>query len=92
MSLQKISLHVHHACNSLFETVDYQTVRKEVCKFLVRNSRRKDSLLEHMEARGMYRLNPNSASAMQLALQFTDETPSTEAETKKEEDFSLSLF
>lgn len=93
LSLQKLSLHVYNACNTLFEAVGYDTVRAEVYRFLLRNSKTKSSLVEHMEKRGMYRLNPRSSSAMQLVLQFSEEnTDDSTSETTVEQDFSLSLF
>lgn len=93
LSVHKLSVHVHNACNSLFETVEYSKVRAEVSKFLIRNSRKDTSPIEHMKARGMYRLKPDSCSAMQLMLQFKDEESQEECqESRVEQDFSLSLF
>lgn len=93
LSVQKVALHVHHACNSLFETVPFEVVRTEVSRFLMRNSKQKGDLIEHMNKRGMYRLNPHSSSAMQLVLQFKDENcTETTPENQAEQDFSLSLF
>lgn len=94
LSVHKISVHVHNACNSLFSPVEFTEVYRYVVSFLARNSRGSLSLVSRMQVRGRYRLNPNSARWSQLMLQFTDEDVSLEQEADNSDsaDGCLSLF
>lgn len=62
-------------------------------QFLLRNSKTSQSLIERMEKRGYYRLNPQAAEAKQLMFEFTDECESIEETSEKPQvDLSLDLF
>lgn len=56
LTVKKVSLHVHNACNGLFESISYEDVYKYVKNFLYRMSKSKHSCIEGMEERGLYRL------------------------------------
>lgn len=94
LSVHKISVHVHNACNSLFSPVEFAEVYRYVVSFLARNSRDSFSLVSRMQIRGRYRLNPNSARWSQLMLRFTDDEMLSDKETIESDsaDGSLSLF
>lgn len=94
LSVHKISVHVHNACNSLFSPVDFTEVYRYVVSFLARNSRDSLSLVARTQVRGRYRLNPNSAKWNQLMLQFVAEETSSgqESGNSNSADGCLSLF
>ena len=89
LSVTKISLHVHNACNTLFASVSYDEVHRYVAQFLLRNSKNPESIIEKTN-RGIYRLNLRSQETQQLVLQFAEE-PQLREEMKTP-DLSLSLF
>lgn len=91
LSVTKISRYVYNACNSFFEPLDYEGVRRDVYQFLVRNSKKPDSLIKKTAVRGVYRLNEQSCEAQQLMIDF--EAAASGEPTKEEyKDESLSLF
>ncbi|MBR5349669.1 MAG: hypothetical protein IK124_00350 [Prevotella sp.] len=90
LSVKKIARHVFNASNTFFEVLNYDEVYQQVQQYLLRNSKQKDSLFERMDARGVYRLNANSAESLQLMLQFLPEEE--DQQIKTETDQSLSLF
>lgn len=95
LSVRKISIHVHNACNSFFDRKSYDYVHAYVTNFLIRNSRNSDSLIERTEHRGKYRLNKNSCRTQQLMLHFIDcdeESLNENDSSSCSEDKSLSLF
>ncbi len=95
LSIRKISIHVHNACNSFFDRRTYDDVHEYVTHFLIRNSRNPNSLIEKTGQRGCYRLNTNSYMTQQLMLQFADyddHDQSASDNTPIIEDKSLSLF
>jgi len=91
LSVQKISRHVFNACNTFFETVDFEEVHRYVQQYLLRNSKNPDSIIENTGARGIYRINPISRESQQLMLRFCDKEE-TEEEIRPVVDRSLSLF
>lgn len=56
LTVKKISLHVHNACNNLFESISYGEVYSYVKDFLYRTSMKRQSCIERMGKRGLYRL------------------------------------
>ncbi|MBQ8047853.1 MAG: hypothetical protein IJ196_08015 [Prevotella sp.] len=91
LSVQKISMHVFNACNSLFHVINPDDVHDYVARYLSKNSRNPNSIVERAEPRGIYRINPNSDDARQLMLQFKDEKPA-EGQDSQTEELSLPLF
>ena len=104
MSVKKVSMQLYNINCTLFSTPDFNDIHKYVQQFLFRNSRLSQSLFCN-EARGIYKLNPNSARAQQLALIFAEQSDyedgaeDSENEDDDEEqsrnispDLSLSLF
>lgn len=93
LSVHKIAMHVHNACNSLFNPVEFRDVYNYVRTFLARNSHAECSVVAKTSVRGRYRLNLNSNMGSQLMLQFKDEADSAIKHTAMENtDKSLSLF
>lgn len=93
LSGHKIAMHVHNACNSLFNPVEFHDVYNYVRTFLARNSHGKCSVVSKTSVRGRYRLNLNTSKGSQLMLQFKDEADSAVKHTTMENtDKSLSLF
>jgi len=90
LSVQKLTRHVFNACNTFFETVSLEEVRRYVQSYLLRNSKNPDSIIQKTGTRGYYRLNPNNQESRQLMLLFQDDEP--EDDPKPQEDLSLSLF
>jgi len=91
LSVQKITRHVFNVSNTFFNVVVFEDVHKYVQSYLLRNSKSPDSIIERMEARGMYRLNLKSGTTQQMMLQFVDKQEK-EPSDKIPEDQSLSLF
>ena len=104
MSVKKVSMQLYNINCTLFSTPDFNDIHKYVQQFLFRNSRLSQSLFCN-EARGIYKLNPNSARAQQLALIFAEQSDNEDgAEDSDNEDddkeqsrntspdLSLSLF
>lgn len=91
ISLQKLSRHVHNACNSLFNPVELCDVHSYVTLFVQRNSSSPTSSIERTSQRGVYRLNPNANSTKELKIQFAKHDANTDDMQKKSEDFSLML-
>lgn len=90
INVQKISRHVFNACNTLFNPLCFDDVHAYVLQYVQKNSRTPSSILQRLNGRGTYRLNPDSVDARQLTLQFK---PQPAEETRKPaEDLSLSLF
>ena len=73
LSVQKISRHVHNACNTFFDVLSYDDVHAYVRQFLQKNSRNPQSLIERTHTRGTYRINLNSQETRQLMLRFVDD-------------------
>lgn len=97
MSIQALAKHVYNLNWTFFQQPDLQEVHQYVRKYLLRNSKSKQSLIERTGRRGFYRLNTQgSADAKQLMLQFQKNTEAKEENKEKEEkpqkDLSLSLF
>jgi DNA repair protein RadC len=94
LSLQKVARHVFNAFNSFFNPLNYEDVHKYVAQYLLKNSKRMDSLIEKTDMRGYYRLNMDNQQSQQLMLQFREEqkTNNQNEELPKNEDRSLNLF
>lgn len=93
LHVAKISKHVCNACSTLFCPLDYTEVHTWVLHFLLRTSRKPDAYIEKMARRGYYRLKSKSQMAIQRMFMFSDaDQEETTAQTKQEEDQSLSLF
>ena len=96
IGVQQLAKHVYNLNCTLFSQPDLQEVYTYVQQYLFRNSKSPQSLIEHTDRRGYYRLNThNNADARQLMLEFKEH--STDVETSKEpeqpqQDLSLSLF
>jgi len=94
ITVRKLAMHVFNERNSLFEQADFDDVHRQVQRFLLKNSQSSLSLVERMDERGRYRLNPRSAETVQLMLDFSDDEcqqmPPTEATSAT--DLSLNLF
>ncbi len=72
LHVAKISRHVFNATNTLFNPCDLTLIHEEVKAYLAKNSKGYDSIFERV-GRGVYKLNPHSAKAAQLLLQFADD-------------------
>lgn len=93
MSVQSISKHVYNMNSTFFTQPDYEVIRSYVQQYLLRHSKSSQSLIEHTERRGYYRLNTKgSADAQQLLLQFHEEQEPQEEELPRQQDLSLDLF
>lgn len=94
ISVALLSKHVYNLNCTLFEQPDIQEVHLQVQRFLLRNSKSANSLIESTGRRGYYRLNTqNSADARQLMLDFREDVPEEEPEAKQpQQDLSLNLF
>ena len=96
MSVKKVSMQIYNINCTLFSTPDFKDIHKYVQQFLLRNSRLSQSLF-CSDIRGIYKLNPNSARAQQLVLNFAEKDNEEEEEevddsSKSSSDLSLSLF
>ncbi|MDD7029558.1 MAG: hypothetical protein PUI49_08440 [Prevotellaceae bacterium] len=95
MSVKKVSMQLYNINCTLFSTPDFNDIHKYVQQFLFRNSRLSQSLFCN-EARGIYKLNPNSARAQQLALIFAEDSDNEDDDEEQSRntspDLSLSLF
>ena len=95
MSVKKVSMQLYNINCTLFSTPDFNDIHKYVQQFLFRNSRLSQSLFCN-EARGIYKLNPNSARAQQLALIFAEQSDNEDDDEEQSRntypDLSLSLF
>lgn len=96
ISVRSLVKHVYNMNCTFFAAPELDDVRTYVRRYVVRNSRSADSLLEHADRRGYYRLNTfGNADARQLVLQFhtTDEVPDGSDDPKPaQQDLSLDLF
>ena len=95
LPVQKIALHVHAACNSLFSPVDYLAVRNWVQGWLQKNARMPNSFVCHGQKRGFYCFDVSSGKAQQLMLEFDEDdvvNENAKAEGNSCEDAQLSLF
>ena len=95
IGVQHLAKHVYNMNCTFFFQPDLQEIRNYVRKYLLRNSKSAQSLIERTERRGYYRLNKNSADVRQLMLEFRNTRIQEVAEDKEEKpqtDFSLSLF
>lgn len=83
---------VFNSLNDFFCPLSYEEVYRYVSRYLVRNSRNPDSLIEKTAQRGVYHLNFHSSETQQLMLQF-DEDEEIEDDTDREDTQNqLSLF
>jgi hypothetical protein len=95
IGVQHLAKHVYNMNCTFFFQPDLEEIRNYVRKYLLRNSKSAQSLIERTGRRGYYRLNKNSADARQLMLEFRNTRIQEVAEDKEEKpqtDFSLSLF
>ena len=94
ISVQSIVRHVYNMNLTLFYPPDFNEIHSFVRKYLLRNSKSAQSLVETTGRRGYYRLNTGgSADARQLMLDFCVEQTETEAPAEEPpKDLSLSLF
>ena len=95
IGVQHLAKHVYNMNCTFFFQPDLQEIRNYVRKYLLRNSKSAQSLIERTERRGYYRLNKNNADARHLMLEFRNTRIQEVAEDKEEKpqtDFSLSLF
>ena len=95
IGVQHLAKHVYNMNCTFFFQPDLEEIRNYVRKYLLRNSKSAQSLIERTGRRGYYRLNKNNADARQLMLEFRNTRIQEVAEDKEEKpqtDFSLSLF
>ena len=93
LKADRIARHVFNSCNSMFTPLNYKEVHAYVSQFLIKNSKRKDSLIEKGEGHGVYRLNCHSKEAEQIMIKFADASQDSNQGLKGEDkDTSLSLF
>lgn len=96
LSIQSLSRHLYNMNATFFTTVDINEIRSYVKKFLLRNSKSPQSLIESTGKRGYYRLNTkNSQDARQLLIEFRRGAVEDEQRTEEKpasKDLSLSLF
>ena len=92
ISTKKLAKHVYNHYCTLFFQPDFDEVYRYTQYYLQSHSKSLNSLIEHAEKWGHYRLNlRNSTAAQQLVLQFSDEEENTEEEMPAK-DLSLDLF
>ena len=95
IGVRHLAKHVYNMNCTFFFQPDLHEIVSYVRKYLLRNSKSAQSLIERTGRRGYYRLNKNNADARQLMLEFREtriqELPE-EKEEKPQTDFSLSLF
>ena len=101
MSVKKVSMQLYNINCTLFSTPDFNDIQLRsvllflILQFLFKNSRLSQSLFCN-EARGIYKLNPNSARAQQLALIFAEQSDNEDDDEEQSRntspDLSLSLF
>ena len=94
IGVQALAKHVYNMNRTFFLQPEWNDVYQYVQQYLRKNSSSAQSLIEHTERRGYYRLNTlHSSDARQLALDFAgyddDEAPDA---GKPQQDLSLSLF
>ncbi len=96
IGVRQLAKHVYNMNCTFFSQPDLQEIHAYVQKYLLRNSKSAQSLVERTERRGYYRLNTqNNAEARILLLQFRDQqTEDTDGQKddKPRIDLSLSLF
>lgn len=93
ISVLAISKHLYNINRTFFVQPDYEEIRSYVQQYLLRNSKSAQSLIERTDRRGYYRLNTTgSADAMQLLLQFREDSNEQVEEQKPQQDLSLDLF
>ena len=94
ISIKNISRHVYNMNCTLFVQPDFEEIRSYVGRYLLRNSKSSQSLVESTGRRGHYRLNTSgSAYARQLLLDFREEGDEEEEEQRPAaKDLSLDLF
>lgn len=92
LPVRKIVRHVYNAHNTLFGTVDLEDVKRYVTQYLASRSKTPSSPIERTDKRGVYRLNPNSNAAVELMLQFSEQTEETQLPAVSCADESLDLF
>ncbi|MDY3847517.1 MAG: hypothetical protein SOZ58_04250 [Prevotella sp.] len=73
MTVKTLSMHIFNLNNSLFYTPDFNEIHRYVQQYLTRNSKGSQSLFCRMEQWGRYMINPNSAEARQLVMEFVNE-------------------
>lgn len=97
MSVKKIAMQLYNLNCTLFSTPDFKEIHKYVQQFLMRSSRTPQSLVSKTKW-GIYKLNPNSAQARQIVIDFNKSNQTEEEDEQKEEpkkctpDLSLNLF
>ena len=94
IAVQTIARHVYNMNCTFFTQPDFENIRSYVQKYLLRNSKSSQSLVERTGQRGIYRLNTKgSPDARQLILTFKERPQEEKKEEEKpREDLSLSLF
>jgi len=97
ISIKALVKHVYNLNVSLFFTPDLDEISAYVRRYVQRNSKRRQALIEGAGRRGCYRLNARqNAAARQLLLDFQQkEQADGQAEGKEEKpavDLSLDLF
>ncbi|MBO4607367.1 MAG: hypothetical protein J5682_05660 [Prevotella sp.] len=90
LHVAKISRHVYNAVNTFFEPYDLEEIHHVVLTHLRKNCKGYDAMFERVE-KGVYRLNPHSAQAAQLLLEFSDSVEE-DAATAPRDDRQLMLF
>ena len=98
IKLRKLAKHVYNMNCTLFSQPDFHEVLDYVHKYLIRNSRTPQSLIERAGKRGYYRLNARCSGAARLLLanyqkRGSDTAGNGDSEDEKPQvDLSLSLF
>ena len=99
MKLGKLATHVYNNRRSFFETPNYDDVYAEVKQTMLRLSKSSSSIIEPMDVRGYYRLNPDKLQQYgQLTIDFDGTEILLQEETEEEQpsvenqDMSLDLF
>jgi len=94
ISARLLTRHVYNMNRTLFAEPDIAEVRDYVRKFLRRQFKAANPMLERTGKRGYYRLTSNYIAKARLSLQFTNDTE-PDIEDKEDvpaQDFTLSLF
>ena len=96
MTVKKIAMQLYNINCTLFNKPDFKEIHKYVQQFLKRNSKFPQSIACNT-AWGIYKLNPNSVQARQLAIDFNSNNSEEERKGEEElrkytQDLSLNLF
>lgn len=93
ISVRVLARHVYSMNRTFFSSPDFNDVYVYVQRYLLRNSKSAQPLVESTGRRGYYRLSTrNSADVQQMMLKFMEEDDVKEEKNSRQDDLSLDLF